>query len=142
VIEGLRPGGRIHLIGICGTAMAALAGMLKTLGYRVGGSDEGVYPPMSTFLAEQGIPAHDGYDPGHLEPPPDLVVVGNVISRGNPEAEAMLERKLPYASLPEVLKSLFIRGKTSVVVAGTHGKTTTSSLIAWVLESAGRDPGS
>ncbi len=141
MIENIRPGGTIYLIGICGTAMAALAGMLKSRGYRVAGSDAGVYPPMSDFLADQGIPAHEGYDPAHLDPPPDLVVIGNAISRGNPEAEAVLERKLRYASLPEVLKAFFIRGKTSVVVTGTHGKTTTASLIAWTLQAAGRDPG-
>ena len=141
MIEGVRPGGYIYFIGICGTAMAALAGMLRGRGYRVAGSDAGVYPPMSTFLKEQEIPAYDGYDGAHLDPPPDLVVVGNAISRGNAEAEAVLERRLRYASLPEVLKAFFIRGKTSVVVAGTHGKTTTSSMIAWALASAGRDPG-
>lgn len=141
MIEGLKPGGYIYFMGICGTAMAGLAGMLKGLGYCVAGSDAGVYPPMSTFLKEQEIPAHEGYDPAHLDPPPDLVVVGNAISRGNAEAEAVLERKLRYASLPEVLKEFFIRGKTSVVVTGTHGKTTTSSMIAWALASAGRDPG-
>ncbi len=141
MIVGIRPGGYIYFIGICGTAMAGLAGMLKGRGYRVAGSDAGVYPPMSAFLKEQEIPAHDGYDPAHLDPPPDLVVVGNAISRGNAEAEAVLERKLRYASLPEVLKEFFIRGKNSVVITGTHGKTTTSSMLAWALAAAGRDPG-
>lgn len=141
MVRDLRPGADIYLIGICGTAMAALAGMLTSRGYRVKGSDSGVYPPMSDFLASQGIPAFEGYDPTHLEPRPDLVVIGNAVSRGNPEAEFVLEHKLYYASLPEVLKELFIRGKTSVVVTGTHGKTTTSSLIAWALGAAGRDPG-
>ncbi len=131
----------VYLIAICGTGMTALAGLLKEQGYQVSGSDENVYPPMSTFLEENGIPVHIGYDPSHLDANPDLVVVGNAMSRGNPEVEAMLERKLLYVSLPFALRELFIRGKYSCVVAGTHGKTTTSSLLSWVLESADRDPG-
>ncbi len=132
---------RVYLIAICGTGMTALAGMLKSLGYDVRGSDQNVYPPMSTFLDDLNIPYHVGFDEKHLVPPPDLVVIGNAMSRGNPEVEAVLERKLHYVSLPFALREFFIRGKYSCVVAGTHGKTTTSALLAWVLEKAGRDPG-
>lgn len=134
------PGADVYFIAICGTAMAALAAMLKSLGYRVRGSDKDVYPPMSTFLAEQGIPVYEGFDAAHLEPAPDLVVIGNAMSRGNPEVEAVLERKLHYTSMPEALKEFFLRDRYSVVVTGTHGKTTTSSMIAWTLEHAGHDP--
>lgn len=130
----------IHLIGICGTGMAALAGMLKQRGYRLTGSDLNVYPPMSTFLEQQQIPVYQGFDPAHLQPPPDFVVIGNAISRGNPEVEYVLNEGLRYFSLPEALKEFFIRGKYSCVVAGTHGKTTASSLLAWTLESAGMEP--
>ena len=130
----------IHLIGICGTGMAALTGMLKQRGYKITGSDLNVYPPMSTFLEQQQIPVYPGFDAAHLQPAPAAVVVGNAISRGNPEVEYMLDNGLRYYSLPEALKEFFIRGKYSCVVAGTHGKTTTSSLLAWTLESAGLDP--
>lgn len=130
----------IHLIGICGTGMAALAGMLKQRGHRVTGSDLNVYPPMSTFLEQQQIPVYQGFDASHLQPHPDGVIVGNAMSRGNPEVEYLLNAGLRYYSLPEALKEFFIRGKYSCVVAGTHGKTTTSSLLAWTLESAGADP--
>jgi len=130
----------LHLIGICGTGMAALAGMLKQRGYKITGSDLNVYPPMSTFLEQQQIPVYQGFDPAHLQPPPDWVIVGNAMSRGNPEVEYTLNAGLRYYSLPEALKEFFIRGKYSCVVAGTHGKTTTSSLLAWTLESAGLDP--
>ncbi len=132
---------RIYFLGIAGTAMASLAAMLKSQGYQVWGVDEHTYPPMDAFLAERDIPVYEGYDEAHLDDEPELVVVGNALSRGNPEVEAVLNRGIPYASFPEVLREYFIRGRTSVVVAGTHGKTTTSSLIAWLLESAGRDPG-
>ncbi len=131
----------IHFIGICGTAMANVAVQLKKLGYHVTGSDENVYPPMSTFLRENGIEPQEGYRESHLEPAPDLVVVGNAISRGNSEAEYTLEKKLFYLSLPDVIREFFIRGKQSIVVSGTHGKTTTTSLLSWVLESAGKNPG-
>ena len=130
----------IYLVAICGTGMTALAGMLKEQGYEVRGSDQNVYPPMSTFLAKMDIPVFDGYDEAHLDPPPDLVVIGNSMSRGNPEVEAVLENKLPYISLPMALSEFFICGHYSCVVSGTHGKTTTSSLLAWMLESAGKDP--
>ena len=131
---------RIHLIGVCGTAMASLAGMLQAKGYQVAGSDQGVYPPMSTFLEKLGIQLFDGFSEKHLVPSPDLVVIGNVVSRGNPEVEQTLNEKIRYASMAEVLKEFFIRGKRSCVVTGTHGKTTTASLLAWLLESAGLDP--
>ncbi len=130
----------IYLVAICGTGMTALAGMLKEQGYEVRGSDQNVYPPMSTFLAKMDIPVFDGYDEAHLDPPPDLVVIGKSMSRGNPEVEAVLENKLPYISLPMALSEFFICGHYSCVVSGTHGKTTTSSLLAWMLESAGKDP--
>ncbi|HEY0371864.1 MAG TPA: UDP-N-acetylmuramate:L-alanyl-gamma-D-glutamyl-meso-diaminopimelate ligase [Thermoanaerobaculia bacterium] len=133
---------RVYLIGICGTAMASLAGMLQQRGYEVGGSDEHVYPPMSTYLERLGIPVLEGYTKEHLETfRPDLVVIGNVAAVTNAEAAATLELDLPYTSMPEAIHHLFIRGKHSIVVTGTHGKTTTTSLMAWLLESAGRDPG-
>lgn len=130
----------IHFIGICGTAMASVAAELRDRGVRVTGSDQNVYPPMSIFLAEHGIEMREGYHERNLSDAPDLVVIGNTISRGNPEAEAVLERKLRYCSLPELLKEAFIRGKRSLVVAGTHGKTTTASLLAWVFEHNGLNP--
>jgi UDP-N-acetylmuramate: L-alanyl-gamma-D-glutamyl-meso-diaminopimelate ligase len=132
---------RVYLIGIGGTAMASLAGMLQQRGYSVGGSDEHVYPPMSTYLETLGIPVLEGYTREHLETfRPDLVVIGNVAAKSNPEAEATLAMDLPYTSMPEAIYELFIKGKHSIVVAGTHGKTTTTSLMAWVLEAAGRNP--
>ena len=131
----------IYLIAISGTAMGSLAAMLKSRGYQVSGSDDHVYPPMSTFLESQGIKIFEGFDEQHLNPQPDLVVIGNAMSRGNPEVEAVLEKKIPYTSSAEVLKHFFIQGKSSIVVSGTHGKTTTSSLTAWLLEAAGKDPG-
>jgi UDP-N-acetylmuramate: L-alanyl-gamma-D-glutamyl-meso-diaminopimelate ligase len=129
-----------HLIGICGTAMASLAGMLQTHGHRVTGSDENVYPPMSTMLESIGIQLMRGYNSANLNPAPDCVVVGNAIPRGNPEVEETLNRRLLYRSLPDVLKDEFIRGRRSLVVAGTHGKTTTTSLAAWVMDQAGLNP--
>ncbi|MER3426505.1 MAG: UDP-N-acetylmuramate:L-alanyl-gamma-D-glutamyl-meso-diaminopimelate ligase [Pyrinomonas sp.] len=129
-----------HLIGICGTAMASLAGMLQARGHRVTGSDQNVYPPMSTMLEQLGIEIRQGYAAEHLEPTPDCVVIGNALSRGNPEVEATLNRKLFYRSQAETVKEEFIRGRRSLVVAGTHGKTTTTSLAAWVMECGGLDP--
>ncbi len=129
-----------HLIGICGTAMASLAGLLRAKGHQVTGSDEHVYPPMSTMLAELGIPVLKGYDPAHLDPIPDLVVVGNAIPRGNAEVEHVLDARIPYTSAAATIKEELIRGRHSVVVAGTHGKTTTTSIVSWVLDRAGLSP--
>jgi UDP-N-acetylmuramate: L-alanyl-gamma-D-glutamyl-meso-diaminopimelate ligase len=128
-----------HLIGICGTAMASLAGMLQARGHRVTGSDENVYPPMSTMLEGIGIQLMKGYDASNVGSP-DCVVVGNAIPRGNPEVEEMLNRRLPYRSLPDVLKDEFILRRRSLVIAGTHGKTTTTSLAAWIIDQAGLNP--
>ncbi|HVF87670.1 MAG TPA: Mur ligase domain-containing protein, partial [Pyrinomonadaceae bacterium] len=129
-----------HLIGICGTAMASLAGMLQSRGHRVTGSDRNVYPPMSTMLAELGITVREGYRVEHLDPAPDCVVVGNALSRGNPEVEEVLNRRLLYRSQAEVVKEEFIRGRRPLVAAGTHGKTTTTSIAAWVMERGGLNP--
>ena len=131
---------RIHLIGICGTAMATLAALLKQRGHDIRGSDQNVYPPMSDFLAAEGIRTMSGYAAEHLEPGLDLVVVGNAISRGNPELEAVLERRLRYCSLPEAIREFFLWDARPVVVAGTHGKTTTTSLTGWLLAHGGLDP--
>jgi len=129
----------IHFIGICGTAMASVAAALKERGVAVSGSDEGIYPPMSTFLEERGIAAKP-FGEANLLHKPDLVVIGNAISRGNPEAEFALEQKLNYCSLPELLKHRFLHSKRTLVVTGTHGKTTTASLLAWLLEHNGFSP--
>jgi UDP-N-acetylmuramate: L-alanyl-gamma-D-glutamyl-meso-diaminopimelate ligase len=131
---------RIHLIGICGTAMATLAAMLKSRGHDVRGSDQNVYPPMSDFLAEQRITTMEGFDPSHLTSDVDLVVIGNAISRGNPELEEVLDRKVRYCSLPEAVRDHFLWGSRSVVIAGTHGKTTTTALTGWILTHGGADP--
>jgi UDP-N-acetylmuramate: L-alanyl-gamma-D-glutamyl-meso-diaminopimelate ligase len=130
----------IHLIGICGTAMASLAGMLQQAGYRVTGSDAAAYPPMSDFLAQLGITVMQPYAEANLTPRPEIVVVGNAISRGNPELEYVLDSRIPFRSLPQVLQENFLRTRESLVVAGTHGKTTTTSMLAWIFESAGMDP--
>jgi UDP-N-acetylmuramate: L-alanyl-gamma-D-glutamyl-meso-diaminopimelate ligase len=130
----------IHLIGICGTAMASLAGMLKQRGFRVTGSDAAAYPPMSDFLHELGIPVAQPFDPKNLEPKPGLVVVGNAMSRGNVELEHVLDQRIPFCSLPQLLHDEFLRGKEVLVVAGTHGKTTTTSMLSWIFHSAGLDP--
>src|SRR5262244_2687044 len=130
----------IHIIGIAGSAMSPLAGMLKESGYRVTGSDTGVYPPASTFLDKLGIPYNHSFDAAHLQPRPDLVIVANIIARGNPELEEVLEKKIPYRSLPETLEEFFLTGKHSIVVSGTHGKTTTTAMLAWVFHSAGKRP--
>ncbi|MDZ7779813.1 MAG: Mur ligase domain-containing protein [Gemmatimonadota bacterium] len=129
-----------HLIGIAGTAMGSLAGLLREKGHAVTGSDEGVYPPMSTMLDALGIDYAHGFDPSNLEPEPDVVVVGNAISRGNPELEAVLDRGLRYTSAAVVLKDEFLQGKHVLAVAGTHGKTTTASLLAHLLERSGLEP--
>jgi UDP-N-acetylmuramate: L-alanyl-gamma-D-glutamyl-meso-diaminopimelate ligase len=130
----------IHLIGICGTAMASLAGMLQQRGYHITGSDAAAYPPMSDFLASLSIPVSQPFDANHLQPCPDLVIVGNAISRGNVELELVLDQRIPFQSLPQVLHDLFLAGKNRLVVAGTHGKTTTSSMLAWILHQAMREP--
>ncbi|HXQ23277.1 MAG TPA: Mur ligase domain-containing protein [Candidatus Acidoferrales bacterium] len=131
---------RVHLIAICGVGMSALAGMLKQRGYDVSGSDENVYPPMSTVLERLGIRIRPGFRAESLADRPDLVIVGNKVSRTNPEVEALLSSGLPYVSFPQALAELFIADRRSIVVAGTHGKTTSTAMLAWVLECAGRDP--
>jgi UDP-N-acetylmuramate: L-alanyl-gamma-D-glutamyl-meso-diaminopimelate ligase len=131
---------RVHLIGICGTAMATLAALLKNKGFDVRGSDQNVYPPMSDFLQQQGITTLQGYRPEHITADLDLVIVGNAISRGNPELEEVLDRKIRYCSLPEAIRDHFLWGARSVVIAGTHGKTTTTSLTGWLLAHGGADP--
>jgi len=130
----------LHFIGICGTAMGNVALMMRAAGHTVTGSDQNIYPPMSDLLAEAGVAIMTGFSPDNLDPAPDLVVIGNRMSRGNDEVEAALDRKLPYISLPELLKRELIQGRSSVVLTGTHGKTSTSSLMAWMLECAGRSP--
>jgi len=130
----------IHLIGICGTAMASLAGMLRERGHRVTGSDAAAYPPMSTFLDSLGIPVAQPFAEKNLDPRPDLVVVGNALSRGNVELERVLDQRIPFYSLPQILHEEFLVGKEVLVVAGTHGKTTTTSVLAWIFEIAGLRP--
>ncbi|PYK54649.1 MAG: UDP-N-acetylmuramate:L-alanyl-gamma-D-glutamyl-meso-diaminopimelate ligase [Verrucomicrobia bacterium] len=130
-----------HFLGICGTAMASVAVALKERGFKVTGSDENVYPPMSTFLQEKSISLKEGYRAENIPADADVVVIGNAMTRGNPEVEAVLNRKLLYLSLPEVLKNYFLRGRHNLVVTGTHGKTTTTALLTWIMEKAGRKPG-
>ncbi len=141
MIRALEPGARVHVLGVAGTAMASLAGLLLRLGYRVSGSDQGVYPPMSTLLEREGIPVSSPYAGENLPGDVRLVVVGNAISRGNPELEAALDRKLRLASFPEALRDLVLRERAPVVVAGTHGKTTTTSLLAAILRRSAVDAG-
>lgn len=131
----------IHLMGICGTGMGSLAGMLKEGGYRITGSDQAIYPPMSTFLEGLGVPVRLGYGPGNLDPTPDLVIVGNVITRDNPEAQELIRRELPCLSMPQALAHFFLDGKIPLVITGTHGKTTTSALLASLMDQAGLSPG-
>jgi UDP-N-acetylmuramate: L-alanyl-gamma-D-glutamyl-meso-diaminopimelate ligase len=130
----------IHLIGICGTAMASLAGMLKARGFHVSGSDAAAYPPMSDFLAHIGVPVAQPFAQVNLEPRPDLVVVGNAISRGNVELEYALDRRIPFTSMADLLHREFLSEREVLAVAGTHGKTTTTSMLSWIFHSAGRDP--
>src|SRR5438874_9349831 len=132
---------KFHFLGICGTAMGSVAAALRERGFVVTGSDENVYPPMSTFLESKGVALSSGYRPENLPDDADVIVIGNAMKRGNPEVEAVLNRKLLYLSLPEVLKTLFLRGRHNLVVTGTHGKTTTTALLAWIMETAGRNPG-
>jgi UDP-N-acetylmuramate: L-alanyl-gamma-D-glutamyl-meso-diaminopimelate ligase len=131
----------VHLIGIGGTGMTALAGLLQASGCRVTGSDRMLYPPTSTILDRLGLEIYPGFEPANLERAPDLIVVGNATSRGNPEIEEMLDRRLAYTSMPRLIAERFLRDRHSIVVAGTHGKTSTTSMLAWVLSHAGRDPG-
>jgi len=131
----------VHLIGIGGTGMASLAGLFHEAGCRVSGSDGPLYPPTSTVLAAMGVEVREGYDATNLNPVPDLIVVGNAIRRGNPEAEELLDRRLPYLSMAAALEQRFLPGRHVIVVAGTHGKTTTTAMLAFVLHHAGRSPG-
>jgi UDP-N-acetylmuramate: L-alanyl-gamma-D-glutamyl-meso-diaminopimelate ligase len=131
---------RIHLIGVCGTAMATLAALLRHKGHDVRGSDQNIYPPMSDFLAAEGIRTLSGYRADHITSDLDLVIIGNAISRGNAELELVLERKIRYCSLPEAIRDQFLWGAYSIVLAGTHGKTTTTSLAGWLLTHGGLDP--
>ncbi len=130
----------IHLIGICGTAMASLAGLLQLKGYRVTGSDQAAYPPMSDLLRSLAIPVAEPFSPDNLDPRPGLVVIGNALSRGNPELEYVLDERIPFTSMAQLVQDEFLTGRESLVVAGTHGKTTTTSMLAWIYEVAGQNP--
>ena len=125
-----------HFLGICGTAMGSVASALRERGFTVTGSDENIYPPMSTFLESKGIALHQGYRAENIPADAEVIVIGNAIIRGNPEVEAVLNRKLYYMSLPEVLKQFFLRGRHNLVVTGTHGKTTTTALLAWIMTAS------
>ncbi len=129
----------IHLIGICGTAMASLAGLLQLHGHRITGSDKAAYPPMSDLLRSLGIPILEPYAESNLSPAPDLVVIGNALSRGNPEIERVLDERIPFTSMAALLREEFLKGRSSLVVAGTHGKTTTTSMLAWIYQVAARE---
>ncbi len=131
----------IHILGICGTLMGGIARLAREAGHEVSGSDANVYPPMSTQLAALGIDVKQGYLPRHLEPAPDCVIIGNALSRGNPAVEYVLDRGIDYTSGPQWLAEHILRGRWVLAVAGTHGKTTTSSMLAWILEHAGLQPG-
>jgi UDP-N-acetylmuramate: L-alanyl-gamma-D-glutamyl-meso-diaminopimelate ligase len=135
----VKNGKHIHLSGICGTAMASLAGLLQLEGHRVTGSDKAAYPPMSDLLRDLGIPVMEPYAETNLEPAPDLVVIGNALSRGNPEIERALDTRIPFTSMAALLRAEFLVGRTSLVVAGTHGKTTTTSMLAWIYQVAARE---
>ncbi len=137
----IKAGDHVYFMGICGTGMASAAGLVRDAGYRVTGSDEGVYPPMSTLLEELKIPVASPYSADNIiKAKPDLIVVANALSRGNAEIEYMLEHKIPYTSFPELLGELFLKKRISIVVSGTHGKTTTTSLFSWILQQIGEDP--
>src|SRR6478672_10673489 len=136
----MSPNKHVHLIGICGTAMASLAGMLAERGFQVTGSDAAAYPPMSDFLKSLGIPVSQPFAAENLSPAPDLVVVGNAMSRGNVELEHVLDQRIPFCSMPQLLHDEFLKGKEVIVVAGTHGKTTTTSMLSWIFEHAGLNP--
>ncbi len=141
MIANLKPGAHIHMMGICGTAMASLAGLLKDRGFHVTGSDQNVYPPMSVQIANMGIEIMQGYKRENLKNRPDLIIVGNVISKHFEEAQEMLEKNIPYTSLPQAMGELVIADRHSIVVSGTHGKTTTTSLMAWIATCCGKSPG-
>ncbi|MCK6902138.1 UDP-N-acetylmuramate:L-alanyl-gamma-D-glutamyl-meso-diaminopimelate ligase [Enterobacter asburiae] len=132
---------RIHILGICGTFMGGLAMLARSLGHEVTGSDANVYPPMSTLLEKQGISLIQGYDASQLDPEPDLVIIGNAMTRGNPCVEAVLERNIPFMSGPQWLHDFVLRDRWVVAVAGTHGKTTTAGMATWILEACGYKPG-
>src|SRR5580692_2267694 len=129
-------GRHIHLSGICGTAMASLAGLLQLQGHRITGSDKAAYPPMSDLLHSLGIPILEPYAESNLDPAPDLVVIGNALSRGNPEIERILDQRIPFTSMSALLREEFLAGRESLVVSGTHGKTTTTSMLAWICQTA------
>ncbi|WP_348262282.1 UDP-N-acetylmuramate:L-alanyl-gamma-D-glutamyl-meso-diaminopimelate ligase [Telmatobacter sp. DSM 110680] len=129
----------IHLSGICGTAMASLAGLLQLQGHRITGSDKAAYPPMSDLLRSLGIPILEPYSESNLDPAPDLVVIGNALSRGNPEVERVLDERIPFTSMAALVREEFLKGRESLVVAGTHGKTTTTSMLAWIYQVASHD---
>ena len=131
----------IHILGICGTFMGSLAILARELGFQVSGCDENVYPPMSTQLEEQGITLFQGYDPDTLNPAPDLVVVGNAMTRGNLAVEYVLDKGLPYVSGPEFFSRYIAPGRWVLAASGTHGKTSVSSMLAWILDYAGMSPG-
>lgn len=141
MFDQLKPGSHIHMMGICGTAMGALAGILKNLGYKVTGSDQNVYPPMSTQLEKLGITIREGYKRENLTPRPDAVIVGNVMTRKHEEVQALLETDIPYTSLPKALGEIVIGNRHSIVISGTHGKTTTTALMSWLATQAGVKPG-
>ncbi len=132
---------KIHILGICGTFMGGIALLARAMGHEVSGSDANVYPPMSRQLEAAGIRLLEGYDPAHLKPSPDCVVVGNALSRGNPAVEYMLDAGLRYTSGPQWLAEHVLQNRWVLAVAGTHGKTSTASLLAWILEDAGLNPG-
>lgn len=140
-IKDLNPRAHVHLMGICGTAMGSLAGLLKARGFHVTGSDQNIYPPMSTQLEHLNIPIMKGFKKENLNPKPDFVVVGNVISKKNEEAQALLSSQIPYSSLPQVMEDLILSDTQNIVVAGTHGKTTTTAMIAWIADQCGFKPG-
>jgi len=131
---------KIHLIAICGTGMGALACMLKEQGFEISGSDQKIYPPMSHFLTDRGIPIMDGFKPEHISHELDLVIVGNAVIRENPEIKKMSQMGIPFCSMPQALNRFVVADKKTLLIAGTHGKTTTSSILAWMLYKAGLDP--
>lgn len=137
----LQKGAHIHMLGICGTAMGGLAGLLKELGYKVTGSDQNVYPPMSTQLKELGIEIKEGYKKENLTPRPDFVIVGNVMTKKHEEVQALLETDIPYTSLPDAIGKFIIENRKSIVITGTHGKTTTTAMMAWVAKVCEQKPG-